>query len=189
MYQLFNTISNCKLTFKSDNVDKASNVGAISAVEYMVESTFGFDRNMRSQMLEHYSVIESHIFRWRSILGDGNCYYRAIIFGFLEDLVLQKDVIMLKKIIVEINTKFSELYSNTRILSPGTRNAILNLKKGLILKILYLLVEVLENNEPDNVEQAYLMLLKCFNMCSAFDVVIMKVFTLGDDFLFPVQAL
>jgi hypothetical protein len=44
-----------------------------------------------------YQRLEKNIFRWRSIKGDGNCYYRAVIFSYLEDLILDKNILMLKK--------------------------------------------------------------------------------------------
>lgn len=137
----------------------------------MVESTFGFHDDLRAAIKEHYSVLDAHIFRWRSVSGDGNCFYRATIFAYLEHVIFEKNILLLKNIIVEIQEKFDEKYSNTRNLSHLTRKAIMNLNKTLVLKILYLIYEILENNEQNNVQHAYELLLKCFNFCTAFDTV------------------
>lgn len=142
----------------------------------MVESTFGFDSKQSGFIIEHILSLEKIIFRWRSILGDGNCYYRAVIFAFLEKIVLDKNIIMLKKIMTEINEKFDENYPNTRNLKFQNRQEISNLNKALIMKIFYLMFEILDQNNPDSVSIAYDILLKSFVFCQGFDVAMILYF-------------
>jgi hypothetical protein len=151
----------------------------------MVESTFGFDRNLRNDMIEHILSLEKHIFRWRSILGDGNCYFRAIMFGWLENIIFDKNALMIKHILVNINRKFDE--AHCRVLPQSVKMEIKNINIALVSKILYLIYEILENNS-DSVLQAYEVLIKCFNYCLPFDNV-MPLFNLDDDILLQIPAL
>src|SRR5690606_13192328 len=79
LYRLFETIKNCNLYKEYDySSDYLPHIGPVSTLEYMVESTFGFDRTLKSSIIDHILSLEKHIFRWRSVLGDGNCYFRAV---------------------------------------------------------------------------------------------------------------
>lgn len=166
LYKLFGTIKKCDF-YQSKNDDYIPNVGPISTLEYMVESTFGFDRNLIDPISEHIISLEKYLFRWRSVLGDGNCFYRAIIFGFIEKNIFEKNVMLLKQIACEINEKFEE--SNLRSLESHIRSEITSINKQLILKIFCLIIEILEQEDPESVSKAYEIFLKSFLFCNTFD--------------------
>jgi hypothetical protein len=172
LYNLFNTIKKCDVySAKAGNPknDNQRTIGPVSTLEYMVESTFGFDKNLIIPITEHIISLEKYLFRWRSILGDGNCYYRAIMFAFLENLIFEKNILLLKKIMGEVNEKFDESYFNTRNLPILNQKEILSINKNLILKILYIMYEILDQNNVNSKEKAYEILIKCFLFCEAFD--------------------
>ena len=173
MYNLYQTIKKCDLYSTLSKSDNQASIGPISTLEYMVESTFGFDNNLLHPISEHIISLEKHLFRWRSILGDGNCYYRAIMFAYLEKIVFEKNILLLKYIMTEINEKFDENYPNTRNLPNHNRQVINGLNKLLILKILYLIYEVLDqsntNSNSECVQNAYEILIKSLIFCDAFD--------------------
>lgn len=173
LYNLFNTIKKCDVySPKAANPknDNQRTVGPVSTLEYMVESTFGFDKNSINHITEHIISLEKYLFRWRLILGDGNCYYRAIMFAFLENIIFEKNILLLKNIIGEINQKFDESYFNMRNLHINNQKEILSINKNLILKILYIIYEILDNSGVKNSNQnAYEILIKCFLYCDAFD--------------------
>jgi hypothetical protein len=173
LYSLYDTIKRCGIY--NNNPDAILNVGPVSTLEYMVEQTFGWDKNLSTSMANHVLSLESHIFRWRSIFGDGNCYYRAVIFSFMENIIFEKNILLLKTIITEINEKFDQNYFNTRTLSQSIRNDILSLDKNLIIKVLYIIYEVLENSK-DSVLPAYEVLLKSFLYCRSFDLAMIMYF-------------
>jgi hypothetical protein len=170
LYKLYDTIKCCKLSTSSNIGIDNTNVGPVSTLEYMVESTFGFDRNLKQNIIDHIISLEKYIFRWRSILGDGNCFFRAVIFAYLENIIFERNILMIKHIMVEIHTKFNENYVNTRILPQGIKSQLLGMNIKLVIKILYLIYEILENNESDCILKAYEILLKCFNFCAIFDL-------------------
>lgn len=126
----------------------------------------------------HLSTLDDHVFRWRSVLGDGNCFYRSVIFAYLEQIVFQRDIVNLKKLIVNFNLWFDKDYINTKKLNKDISNEICGIDKVLITRILYLMYEFLdkpnqkkEDSKSEGVSIAYEILLKCFNCCSKFDLV------------------
>ena len=159
--------------YSNINNDNIPNIGPISTLEYMVESTFGFDKNLKNNILDHIISLEKYIFRWRSVLGDGNCFFRAVIFGYLENIIFNRNINHLKYIMKDIDMKFDESYSKTRQLPYSIRNEFANMNFGLVIKILYLIYEILVNSDnTDSTLQAYEVLLKSFNFCSIFDSVL-----------------
>lgn len=175
LYSLIEAINKADL-YKSNANDNMPNIGPVSTLEYMIESTFGFDRSLQMSMTEHLISLENHIFRWRAINGDGNCYYRAIMFAFIENLVLEKNILMLKNIVVEMNSKFRSDYPNIAELPLELKKEILDsFDKSLVIKIFYLILENLENS---NHVSAYEILLKSFNFCKHFDIAMVMYFRL-----------
>jgi hypothetical protein len=139
----------------------------------MVESTFGFDRYSIDYIADHIFSLENYIFRWRSILGDGNCYYRAVIFAFLENMIFERNIILLKYIMNDIDKIFDDNYHNLHHLPSSTREEIMKIRKSLILKIFYLIYELIESNKSSNdILNAYEVLIKSFLFCRSFDIVI-----------------
>ena len=164
-------IKNCNVYYQDKKFDYVPNVGLISTLEYMIESTFGFDKNKYKEIINHFITLDKFIFRWRSISGDGNCYYRAIIFGFLEKIIFEKNILFIKKLIVEIDNIFNIENENLKYLSYEIKTEILAINKNLILKILYLIYEILDNpKNNDSVQLCYEILIKCFNFCAQFDL-------------------
>ena len=151
--------------------DYIPNVGLISTLENMIESTLAFDDNKYKEIVKHFLLLDKHIFRWRSIIGDGNCYYRAIIFGFLEKIIFDKNILFIKKLIIDIKSIFNLENENLKYLSSEIKSEILSINKNLILKILYLIYEILDNEkDEDSKQKCYEILIKCFNYCRHFDL-------------------
>lgn len=163
-------IKNCNIYFKDPKSDNILNTGLISTLEYMIETTFYSDRNKTKEIIEHYSLLDDEIFRWRSIKGDGNCFYRAVIFAFLERVILEKNLKILKKIMIDIDTFINPENENLKYLSIDIQNDIFSINKNLVMKIFYLLYEILDNKDnADSGEISYEILIKCFNFCKHFD--------------------
>jgi hypothetical protein len=165
-------IKNCDVYFKDPKKDNILNIGLVSTLEYMVETTFYSDKNKTKEIIEHFCQMENEIFRWRSIKGDGNCYYRAVIFALLEKIILEKNIDFLKKLALDIDKFLNPDNENLKYLSSQIQSELISLNKNIVLKIFYLLIEILENKEnKDTGEICYEILIKCFNFCKSFDVV------------------
>ena len=55
-------------------------------VEAMVEQTYNYDKNIKDQMIEEACYLKRIMYCWRRVAGDGNCFYRSVIFSWLEYL-------------------------------------------------------------------------------------------------------
>lgn len=164
-------IKNCNIYFKDPKSDNILNTGLISTLEYMIETTFYSDRNKTKEIIEHFSLLDQEIFRWRSIKGDGNCYYRSVIFAYLEKVILEKNLKILKGIILELDNFLNPENENLKYLSLDIQNELFSINKNLVMKVLYLLYEILDNKEnKESGEICYEILMKCFNYCKPFDV-------------------
>jgi len=69
---------------------------------------------------------------------------------------------------LDIDQIFNAENENLKYLSLEIQNEILIVNKNLVLKILYLLYEILEQNQ-DGAQTCYEFLIKCFNFCKHFD--------------------
>ena len=59
-------IKNCNIYYKDPKSDNILNIGLISTLEYMTETTFYSDVNKTKEIIEHFSLMENEIFRWRN---------------------------------------------------------------------------------------------------------------------------
>ena len=54
-------------------------------------------------------------YKWRKIKGDGNCFYRSIIFAYIENIILTNNLSKLKNIICDMYFKFKEYKLNDKL--------------------------------------------------------------------------
>jgi len=161
-------------------------IGPLSTLPYMVDCSIAKSdkKNINNDkiIIDHLSQLDKSIFRWRTIAGDGNCFYRAVIFLYLEHIILSKNTLLLKKIISDINEKFNYNYEKNKILSEKTVDYICNVNKSLILNLLIIIYELMINSKnliqtfsnEESLSSAYMILLYSFVFCREFDLVTIK---------------
>ena len=161
-------ISTFEKELKEFNIKKPrkENIDEGKTVEAMVEQTYSYDKNIKSQMIEEICYLKRAICCWRRVAGDGNCFYRSAIFSWLEYLVFNKKINVFKTVISNIYVKFNPRYPNTKILNIGLQKQFITVEKEITLTILEIIVRLLQKN---NIKEAYLTLLKAFNASRAFD--------------------
>ena len=76
-------------------------------IEHMVEQTYNYDIKLKKEMTEESAYLYRVIYSWRRVAGDGNCYYRSVIFSYLEYLIFTENINVLKRIISNIWIKFN----------------------------------------------------------------------------------
>ena len=162
--QLCNSIKKCDLNYVFKNPNLTFCIGPISTVENLVESNFVFDQTYKEDMIAHILLLDNYVYRWRNINGDGNCFYRAIIFSLFENIVVTNDIMLLKEIIILFNDKINV---NNKYVSnnPYIKKYIEKMDKNLIIQILCVLFNTMDNEEKN----LYEILIKIFNFCSFFD--------------------
>ena len=139
-------------------------ISPISEVGNLVESSFAYDISFKEDMAYHLIELENYIYKWRSIDADGNCFYRAVIFSFLENAILNNNVLLIKELIINFDEKIS-IY-NPFFKKYDIESYLQNINVSLIIQILY---TIFYYSDKDNIKDAYLVLIKTFLYCSEFD--------------------
>ena len=83
-----------------------SAVGSLLPLSYLIESTYDNDPLFIDDMNTKYRLFKPYIYNYRTILGDGNCFYRAIMFRYFEILILNKNVSLLKNVLNDMKESF-----------------------------------------------------------------------------------
>ena len=113
--------------------------------------------------------LKQYVYAWRKIRGDGNCFYRAVIFRYMEILILNKQIDLVKNFVINMYKAFQgELKTKLKITQTCTIN------KHHIFSFLKAIIDELETNGEKN---AYQLFLKALNMQSReFDYALVLYF-------------
>ena len=163
LQKLYSTISN--LNYKINMYLISNNINPLFSLKLLFEEinlTNVNINNIRLNYNEKYNKLSPIIYRCRKIKGDGNCYYRAVMFRYFEQIILSKNIILLKKIILEMNQAFKSKEIQDRLYI--TMNV--NFKPELHLNIMYLILNLLEEGKT---KESYELYIKCVLSCAVFD--------------------
>ena len=161
-------IPNCEDELNKMDINnlKRENIYKGKGVEVMVEETYGFDKYLKDQMTEEICYLKRIMNCWRRVAGDGNCFYRSVIFSWLEYLIFNKKITILKIIMANLYTKFDPSYPKNKELPIYLKKQFINEERFLALTILEIIIRQLNKNQ---IKEAYLTLLKAFNVTRVFD--------------------
>ena len=141
--------------------DRNKKIGPLLHLAYLIENHYQFKKDKKNLMQEKYNRLKTHIFNYRQIYGDGNCYYRAVMFRYIELLILHRKTDFLKRLIIDIYRSFksteirNRLYVGKDFLNPN-----------LILQVMMTILELVENNR---IEDAHLSFYKAILYSKIFD--------------------
>ena len=162
-----NELEKCDL----NNIEKQE-IYQVKNIEKLVEESYQFDYQFKDQMIEECAYLQKIIYLWRQIDGDGNCYYRSVIFSWLEYLIFNKEIKIIKIIISNLYVKFNDKYINTKRLPKDIQKAFTSEEKTVSIIILNLIIDSLTDdtiNESERIKNAYIILIKAFNFSVSFD--------------------
>ena len=163
--KLFDFLNNVNCNFKSYC---SPSVGGILPLTYLIESFYESNREKKKEINDKYNLLKPYIYNYRTINGDGNCFYRAAIFRYLEILILNKKIEILQKVAYDVVKSYdSEELKNRRIINNN------DIKPDLTFKILFLIIDLLKK---DMVMEAHKFLVKSFSTCQKFDYAIILYF-------------
>ena len=151
LMNLKNTIINLNLP-NPESIPRPA-IGKFTFLTKLIEQYYNFDSNKKTLMKNKYSLLSQDIFKYRSIRGDGNCFYRAVIFSFIEQIILFNEINMFKNLIIDIKNCFNDYY-------------LRNFRSDLIQKILVLCYIALNKGK---IEQSYEIFVKAILNNSQFD--------------------
>ena len=164
--KLYEQLQNVNIDYK--NPECNISIGGISPLSYLIQKNYKFDRQKEKEMKDKFEVLEPYIYNFRTIFGDGNCFYRAVMFRYLEILVFGKKIDVLKKVVFDVMESFkSEELKKRKIIIKK------DIEPELTFKLLFLIIHLLEKGQT---MEAYKILFKCFSNCRQFDYAIILYF-------------
>ena len=138
-------------------------IGEFNTLGSLIEKFYGYKEEKHRIMVQKYKLLTQDIFKHRTIYGDGNCFYRSVMFSYLEQLILFKELNTIKNFIFDVK---AFLYSNSvqdicqKLDNPP------NFDKLLIIRILVLIYLGVKNNKT---KETYSLFVKSFNNFKLFD--------------------
>ena len=161
LQKLYKQIVN--LNYSINKYFNTNNVNPIISLKKLFEViSLNNPNNTHLNYNEKYNKLKPIIHRCRQIKGDGNCYYRVVMFRYFEQIILSKNLILLKKIILEMNQAFKSKEIQDRLYIKMD----VNFRPKLHLNIMYLILNLLEANK---IKESYELFVKCILSCAIFD--------------------
>ena len=142
------------------NVNK---IGTLSSLNFLIETSFCCPEKHIERMFEDKKKLEKMVYKFRNILGDGDCFYRSVIFSLLENIVLSKNILFLKELFILFYENINS--DNPLIKSKPYLEKMKKLNISITYQILYFLIKEMENDAVTS----YKLLLKIFLYCPGFD--------------------
>ena len=136
-------------------------VGPLMPLAFNIENNYEYNPQYKNEMQKKYDKLKKYIYNFRYIFGDGNCFYRAVIFKYIELLIIHKKIDIIKKLIIDINRSFQSNEIRTRLKTE---------KQGLYLNntmtIMIIILELIQNNR---INDAHFVFYKSLLSCEVFD--------------------
>ena len=148
------------------NINKA--IGPLLPLSALIESTFNNNPKYANIMNSKYQRLKKFICNYRTVFGDGNCYYRAVMFRYIELLILNKKTENLKLIIIDMYKSFQSNEVQKR-LDIGQR--VIN--QDLLIQIMIIILELLES---DRIIEAHQVFYKALITSKDFDLSLILYF-------------
>ena len=162
--KLNETILHIQCRFNSIHFN--NNVGPIMTIDHLfddMQKTNQFIQAFNAtELVNQYNKLNPIIYRYRQIKGDGNCYYRVVMFRYFEKIILEKNIILLKKIIMEMKQCFNSKEIQDRLVIKVD----IIFKPDLHLQIMILILKSLEKGK---IKEAHELFIKCILTCQIFD--------------------
>ena len=164
--KLFNNLTQSNCNFK--NIECGNSVGGLTPLTYLVESSFSMNFKKAKEINNKYNMLKPYIYNYRTINGDGNCFYRAAMFRYLEIIVLNKQIEYLQNITYDVYNSFNSEELKSRLIIGN-----INIKPTLTLNLLILITDLLKKGD---ILSAHQILIKSFCICRKFDYAIIFYF-------------
>ena len=151
-----------KFKYSVDSPKSTLTIGALFPLERLIECAFNNNAELIEEMNAKNDLYKEYIFNYRTIKGDGNCYYRAVMFRYFEIIIINKEVSLLQNIISDMSNTFNseEIMSRKEI----KMNTVF--KAELPLKIMIIILDSIQKN---NIELAHFIFVKSLLICPIFD--------------------
>ena len=145
--------------YNAFNINKK--VGPLLPLSYLVENHYRFKKENKKQMQEKYNRFKNYIYNFRPIYRDGNCFYRSVMFRYIELLIIYRKTDFIKSLIIDMYKSFksneirNRLYIQKDYLNPN-----------LIIQVMLTILELTENNR---ILEAHFAFYKAILFSKIFD--------------------
>ena len=143
--------------------DNKYKIGCVSSLNFLIESTYFFRNNNEESLQFDFKELNPYLHKYRNIKGDGECFYRGLIFSLLENIILTNNIMQMKELLI---LYYEKINRNNKLIKEKDFLTIINkMNISIVSEIMYILIKLMEND----VSKAYEVLLKVFLFCKDFD--------------------
>ena len=160
-------IHNCKLEKVYENFNPrvtTKRVGTLSSLDFLIETTYYSQESRIKMMFNDKAKLKPYIYKFRNVLGDGDCFYRGVIFCFLENIILTNNIMKMKELLVLYDEKIN--LKNPLIKKHEYLKLMEKLKISIVSQTLRVFIESMETKD---IHSTYIIFLKIILYCSDFD--------------------
>ena len=133
-----------------NEINTNKKVGPLLPLTTLIENAYKYKSEYKVDINKKYERLKKYICNYRTIFGDGNCYYRAVMFRFIELLILNKKYEYLKLLIIDIYKSFENKEVQERLIFKNVK-----ISPDLIIQIMIIIMELVENNEIIKAHQLF----------------------------------
>ena len=143
----------------------AKNFAFISSLENLLKKNYYSNMTLNMKIvLENLNIYEQIIYKWRGTKGDKNCFYRCVMFYYIESIILEKNIQYFMNFFNDIfifskEEYFIKIFEHYQI---KMENLL------LILLLIYWALMIKDTN--DAIITAYSILIKAFNNSIDFEI-------------------
>lgn len=168
---IIDAIQKRDLSISSQNIFDQPSIGTLNSLNFLIEDTYNSCRAENEILLSDKTRLKPYVYKFRKIKKDGNCFFRGIIFLFLEHIILSKNIMLMKELLILFNEKIS--LDNPKI--KNKEYIIENIKavdKDIIIIILFIIIKYMDEDNIDKDDEltAYKILLKVYLNSPEFDL-------------------
>ena len=168
LLNITNFLLNKKLKFNFTEINPNKKVGPLLPLTRLIESNYFYKQEYQNEMQQKYLRFKNYICNFRTIYGDGNCFYRACMFRYIELLIFNKKINYIKLLILDMNNCFSKQEAKSRLIFNNHR-----INSDLIIQIMIIIYELVLN---DNIIQAHQAFYKAIICSKDFDFLLVFYF-------------
>ena len=144
-----------------DYIEIFNNSGFISSIDTFFKDSNPVNEGFKEKVITLNNVCDY----WRKIKGDGNCFYRAVIFAYIENLIFSNNLSRLKDLICDMNVQFkNDVLNKLLIQHKISANKIIS-----CMMLIYFALNYKMNINDFHIINAYQIFIKLFNNYRDFD--------------------
>ena len=141
--------------YSYNEINRSKKIGPLLPLTALIENTLDNPKYVNI-MNAKYQRLKKYICNYRSVFGDGNCYYRAVMFRYIELIILKKKTENLKLIIIDMYKSFQSDEVQKRLFIGQQR-----INQELLIQIMIIILELLENDRIIEAHKAFYKALTC----------------------------